>query len=372
MRLWIESAHECLPGAGKAVCADAARTFQTEDRFCAILVGGPRGGAECEEKAAQIADEMAGLLEQRASLETVVETTLVTLPQGEHVPFAILQILGGGQTHVVECDAPPLFLVQDGQPVLLPVVEEESHGRLIRECHFRLDDGDHLAMVSEGYLLPWEPRWSWANIAVAVRRWTDTNCSAKELLGALVSTYHRLKSDRPEQDVTVVAMHVRLARSATVWTGPPVDPAQDLVALEKLVAERGKRIICGDTTAEIAARLLGVELTMESRPDHGWLEVPPTSLVEGVDLATEGLVTMGKARERMAGAGHVRDLPRREDGATRLARALLWADRIHFLVGLAVNPAQTDEAGDPLRRAVVEGLMEDLEARGKIISVEYF
>jgi hypothetical protein len=66
------------------------------------------------------------------------------------------------------------------------------------------------------------------------------------------------------------------------------------------------------------------------------------------------------------------DLPRKEDGATRLARALLTADEIKFLVGLAVNPAQTTDTGVPLRRIVIEDLMNDLRARGRIVSVEYF
>ena len=142
--------------------------------------------------------------------------------------------------------------------------------------------------------------------------------------------------------------------------------------------EPGVRIICGDTTAEIAARLLGSELEMEPRPEDGWMEVPPVSRLRGrpdieeIDLITEGLVTLGKARERMAEAQRVRDLPRKEDGATRLARVLLTADKVHFLVGLAVNPAQATDTGVPLRRIVVEDLMNDLNARGKIVSVEYF
>ena len=151
--------------------------------------------------------------------------------------------------------------------------------------------------------------------------------------------------------------------------------------LEKLMNEPGARIICGDTTAEIAARLLGAKLEMEPRPEDGWMEVPPVSRLHGrpgverIDLISEGVVTMGTARERMAEAQRARPASRRkEDGATRLARLLLTADKIHFLVGLAINPAQTaDKAGTvPLRRIVVEDLMNDLKARGKIVSVEYF
>ena len=275
----------------------------------------------------------------------------------------------------MECDAPPLFLTRGGRLVLLPVLEDISHGRLVRECRFLLQDSDHMAMVSEGYIHAkgWSRRWGWRDIAISTRRWADTGCDAEQLLGALTRTYCRLAEEEPERDVTVIAMHVRPRRSATVWSGPPADPALDRAALEKLMAEPGVRIICGDTTAQIAGRLLGAELELEPRPEDGWAEVPPVLRLEGVHLVTEGLVTLGKARERMAGAKRVRDLPRGEDGATRLARALLAADKIHFIVGLAVNPQQAADAARtiPLRQAVVEELMHDLKARGRLVSVEY-
>jgi hypothetical protein len=134
------------------------------------------------------------------------------------------------------------------------------------------------------------------------------------------------------------------------------------------------RIICGDTTAEIAARIMGTERAMEPRPQDGWKEVPPTSHLQGVDLVTEGVVTMTKARQRITEAQSARDLPLQMDGATRLARMLLSADKINFLVGLAVNPAQAADAAGvvPLRKIAIEGLMGVLEARGKIVRAAYF
>jgi hypothetical protein len=379
LRLWIENAHQSLVGARpalvpKEVCGDVVRTFQTEEQFFAILASGPQAGAEGKAKAALIADRAASMLEQGASLDTVVESILAALPNGEHAPFSILQVFGGCRAHLVECDAPPLFLTRGGQLVLLPVLEDISHGRLVRECCFLLRDGDHMAMVSEGYIRArgWSRRWGWRDIAISTRRWTDTRCNAEQLLGALMRTYHRLAEGEATRDVTVIAMHVRVRRSATVWSGPPADPAQDRVALEKLMAEAGVRIICGDTTAQIAARLLGAELEIEHQPSKGWGEVPPTARLEGVHLVTEGLITLGRTRERLAAAKDACDLPRAEDGATRLARALLAADVIHFIVGLAVNPQQAaDAAGTiPLRRIVLEDVMRDLQARGKLVSVE--
>ena len=373
MRLWIEIAHQSLVRAGEEVCGEAVRTFQTEDRFFAILASSAQGGAEGAAQATVTAERALEMLQAGDAPDRVAETLLVAPPGGEEVTFSILQVLGGDQAHLVECEALPLCLIRRGEVEFLPLSEEVIQGRLLRECRFRLRDGDYVVIVSQGYLRPRGWGWGWADIAIAVRRWTDTGCDADELLGALMRTYRRLNPEAPRQDVTVVVMHVRPIRTLTVWTGPPTDPALDEVALRKLMAEPGTRIICGDTTADIAARLLGAELEMEPRPEDGWAEVPPVSRLEGVDLVTEGLVTLGKARERIAEVRRVRDLPRKSDGATRLARALLTADKIHFIVGLAVNPAQAADATGtiPLRRLVVEELIQDLAARGKLVSVEY-
>jgi hypothetical protein len=379
VRLWIDQAHQSVAGApardAEDVCGDVVSTFQNEERFLALLASGPQGGAEGRAKAALIADSAIPMLDEGMSPDDVVRSVLETLPSGGHAPFSLLQILGGCRAHVVECDAPPLFLTRSGRLVLLPVVEDVCHGRLVRECRFTLEDGDHMAMVSEGYIQSkrWSRRWGWRDIAISTRRWTETGCDAEELLGALVRTYRRLAEGEPERDVTVLAMQVRPRRSVTVWSGPPADAALDQVALERLMAEPGVRIICGDTTAKIAARLLEGDLEIEGRPPEGWGEVPPTARLEGVDLVTEGLITLSRAREELRAADRARDLPRAQDGATRLARGLLAADVIHFIVGLAVNPQQAADPGGtiPLRRLVIEDVMRSLKAKGKVVSGEY-
>ncbi len=380
LKLWIESAYQSLLRSGAEVCGDTTLLFRDQDQFFAIMASCPQVDAlEGQVKTSSVTEHAATMLKEKASLGAVVEA-LLTEYQDVYLPFSILQISQGDRAHLIECDAPPLFLTRDGEWVLLPVVEEERHGHLVRECTFRVQDGDHIAMVSEGYICAsgWDRRWGWRDIATSIRRLTDTRCNADQLLGALVRSYHRLSQDTDFRDVSVIAMFVRPMRFATVWSGPPADRSLDPVALERLMTpdwdgDPGQRVICGGTTAEIAARLLDAELKVESRPEHGWREVPPVARLEGIDLVTEGLVTLRKARERMAKAQRLRDLPYAQDGATRLAKVLLKADRLHFLVGLAVNPAQSvDDAGVvPLRRPVIEGLIQDLKARDKLVSVEY-
>ncbi len=416
LRLWIESAYQTVAAADAEKVGDAMRTFTTEDQFIGMLVGGAMIGGDA---ARAIATRAVDLLAQGTPLEGVIETTLAGLPQGLHAPISLLQVgrsaVGGRRSaSVVECDAPPLFMARRGRLVLLPVIEEEIHGRLIRRCEFDVQDGDHLAMVSEGYIhaTGWDRRFGWRDIAVSIRRLTETRCDAEQLAGALgrLAGSWKLEArswkleagswETPQRKtqnettslesgiqypassirypVSILALFARPMRTATVWSGPPVKRSVEPEMLHRLLAEEDMRIVCGDTTAEIAARLLRAELVMAPPPEEGWAEVPPVSRMVGPDgrepvaLVTEGVVTMNVARARLAAAKRPRDLAGREDGASRLARLLLTADKVRFLVGLTVNPAQTERDGTPLRKAAVAGLAEELRGRGKIVSVVFF
>jgi hypothetical protein len=370
VRLWLESALHRPAGQG-ANRAARVWTLQTEERFCALLAdrGAPPGPVA----------RLCALLEQGAALEAVRAGLLAALPEGGHVPLAALGAVesadaanAGLDAWLLECDTPPLVLLRGGEPVTLPVEEEDVRGHLVRSCRFPLLDGDTLALVNEAFIRPRGAlrRWGWQEIAASVRRWTSTGSDAEGLLRALLSTYRRVAGGSPDE-VCVLALRVRPLRTATVWTGPPREPALDARALDALLAETGTRIICGDTTAQIAARLLGARLELEPRPAAGWADVPPTSRLPGVDLVTEGLVTLRRAYELIVRAGETGDTPRGEDGAARLARLLLGADRITFLVGGAVNPVQAADAGRslPMRTVVVQDIASALEAQGRLVHI---
>jgi hypothetical protein len=416
MRLWIESAEQSLGLSPRDFASSAAQgqvepgdvtpggvvgTLRTEEQFVGLVACGSTDLA-LEACARDAAFELAG----GAPHETVVEGLLSALQDDKHSPLALLHVRGGDshgkilQARLIECDAPPLFMARKGRVVLLPVIEEELGGHLIRRCEFDLRDGDHLAVVSEGFVqgVRWNRRLGWRDIAAATRRLTETRCDAEQLAGALIRQYRRLaepeagnwklearSSLHVQSAIAVLAMFVRPMRTLTIWSGPPADRAAEKAMLDALMREEDMRVVCGDTTAEIAARLLGADLVMEARPPEGWAEVPPVSRMvlpdgkEAVTLVTEGVVTMRAARRRLTEAqpqnlsGHVqeRDLVGRADGASRLASIFLTADRVRFLIGTAINPAQVTPDGQPFRRTAVAELVAELKKRGKIVSTEY-
>lgn len=103
--------------------------------------------------------------------------------------------------------------------------------------------------------------------------------------------------------------------------------------------------------------------------------VPPVATLEGIDLVTEGVLTLNKCWEKITDYKLSRKLENRCDGATLLAKALLKADRIRFLVGTAVNPAHEELMRSlqlKTRTEAVKRLGETLTQMGKEIVLEMY
>ena len=130
--------------------------------------------------------------------------------------------------------------------------------------------------------------------------------------------------------------------------------------------------MCGGTTAKIVAehtghKALNVDLsTMRA-------DVPPVGELEGIDLTTEGILTLTKASDLLRGGANRETVKYRTDGASALLRLFLDVDHVHFMVGLSVNPAhQNPELPRQLdmKLAVVKEIAEELRKRGKEVSIE--
>jgi hypothetical protein len=387
-RLLIEVAHRGLNKSGEELCGDWVKISTTDTSFIAVLSDGLGSGVKANIMATLTAEIAATMLERGALIEDVIETLAGTLPECKvrrlaYATFCILHVHNGREAYLAEYDAPPLLLVRQGKVVSLSKRERTIYGRKILECQFALDEGDYMVMVSDGYIHAGVGRslklgWGWENIARAIEQQSETGPDTHQMLNALTRICRTLYEDKPGDDATAVVMRARRAISATVWSGPPADKVLDEVALNRLKAESGTRVICGGTTAQVAARLIGTQLKVlwSSRdlgkgPDNE--KIPPIGSLAGIDLVTEGIITISKTIERLRGATSVHDLPVKDDGATRLARILLGADKIHFIIGDAVNPQQVGDLvrGRPMRQLLLEELMMDLRARSKVVTAEH-
>ena len=389
MRQLVECNFSSLNKTGEELCGDAVIIRTKPDSFVAVLSDGLGSGVKASILSSLTAEIAARMFEGDGTVEDVMQTLVETLPECSvrklaYATFAVMIVYSGRDAHLVLFDSPPLILIRDNAILTLPLEEREVKGRVILEAHFELRENDYMVLISDGYTHAglggiYRLGWGWKNVATAVQRFVQTGVDTVKLTEALSKTCMKLYSDKPGDDATVICMKVRPAVSVSVLTGPPANKDMDEFAVARLMAAKGDKIICGGSTAQLAARVLNEPLEVEWVPP--WKRTseepkkkgsPPTASLKGINLVTEGILTIGQALETMRGTKTIHDLPRDNDAATRLARYFLAADDIHLIVGTAINPNQVADLirGEPMRMVYIRELMADLKARNKIVTVE--
>lgn len=389
MRQLVEFSWVSLNKSGEELCGDSVIIRTDRDSFVAVLSDGLGSGVKASILSTLTAEIAARMFESGGTVEEVMQTLVETLPECSvrklaYATFAVLIVYQGKEAHLVEFDSPPLILVRDGLLTNLPLEERQVKERIIREAHFTLQDNDYMVLISDGYEHAglggiYRMGWGWKNVAIAVQRFVQTGVDTVMLTDALSRTCMKLYSGKPGDDATVICMKVRQAVSVCILTGPPGNKELDSFAVSRLMAAEGDKIICGGSTAQMAARVLDLKLEVEWVPP--WKRTgdepkkkgsPPTANLKGFDLVTEGILTIGQTIEILQKVKTIHDLPKDNDAATRLARYLLTADDIHLIVGSAINPNQVADLirGEPMRMVYIRELVQELTQRNKQVTVE--
>ena len=202
--------------------------------------------------------------------------------------------------------------------------------------------------------------------------------SAKYIAGNIVDECNRLYEGEPGDDTTVAVVRIRARHPVNLMIGPPSTKDQDIKMMNLFFAKQGEKIICGGTTATIASRYLHREL--KPTLDYPDPEIPPISQLDGVDLVTEGVVTISRvlkyAEDFLNGTDLSASWSTRRDGASLIARELFEkATDINFFVGRAINPAHQNPdlpITFGIKIQLIENLAKCLEKMGKQIKVSYF
>ena len=202
--------------------------------------------------------------------------------------------------------------------------------------------------------------------------------TAKTLATMLVDECDKLYGHKPGDDATACVVRMRKREPMNILFGPPSnrDDAERMMSL--FFSKRGKHIICGGTTASIAANFLNKPLQINLKSESK--EIPPTAKIEGVDIVTEGILTISKvleyANDYLGENKHYEHWSFRKDGASRICQLLFEeATDINFFVGKAINPAHQNPdlpINFNIKMKLVEDLSECLKKMGKRIKVSYF
>ncbi|HAI86986.1 MAG TPA: serine/threonine protein phosphatase [Firmicutes bacterium] len=378
-RLHVEAASLSIAKHGEELCGDRVDISRNGHGITVVLSDGLGSGVKANILATLTTTIAASMLRGGAAIEDVVETIGHTLPickvrQVAYSTFTILQVDSDGNAYLVQFDNPDAFYVSDGRVNSVECVQRRVADKVVKEARFTVQAGDHLFLVSDGVIHAGiggvlNLGWRWPNVAEYIRRITQQEKRASVLAKWMINVCDQFYGGKPGDDATVVAISVREPRYVTAAVGPPRNPEDDRVMVDRLLASLGTRVVCGGTTGKIFAREMGASLAVDlSSMDRG---VPPTATVRGLDLVTEGIITLSKTLSRLKNPEEAHG----KDGASRLARVLLDADHIEFLVGKAVNPAHQNPnlpISTTLKEQVMQNIAEILSERGKEVRITYF
>lgn len=391
MNVSIDAAWKSLNKYGEELCGDKVELFQTKDSEIAILADGMGSGVKANILATLTAKILGTMLREGASIEDCVETVANTLPvcqvrKTAYATFSILQIFHDGNAYLVEFDNPSCVFVRDGKLVRYPYRERIVGGKNIREYRFRVKKNDCFVLMSDGVIYAGAGAildlngWTWENMADYTLQCTKKTLSAARLTAMLAGACEDLYENKPGDDTTVVVVRITEQKIVSLFTGPPREKEDDEKLMNAFMQQDGKKVIAGGTSANIAARILKKELC--TRSDGMEEGIPPTAVLEGIDLVTEGVLTLGrvvkllKKYERDEFDEAFFEELDADNGASRLARMLLEnCTELYLYVGTAMNAANQGNGltfDISMRMHLVGQLKEVLEKIGKTVEVMYY
>jgi len=382
MKLFYEWGTKQLRKHGEELCGDNVAIARHADYITLALSDGLGSGVKANILSILTTRIVMHLMENGLPLSEVVETLGKTLPVCDvrklaYSTFAIGQFFRDGRARIVEFDTPSFVLLRQRKFVSLPCGERQIEGKIIREFELQLKIGDWLIFVSDGVINAgigglYPLGWGMNQAIRFLEKHSHPDLSAEELAHKLVQAVQDLYCGKPGDDVSVAVIKVRRKLMATLLTGPPLNEDVDEETVKRFKERPGFLAVCGGTTAKIVARYLGgkpldVDLAT-MKPD-----VPPIAKLEGIDLTTEGILTLTRANDLLHSGANKDTVKFATDGASALIRLCLDVDHIHFIVGLSVNPAhQNPDLPKQLgmKLAVVREIADELRRRGKEVSIE--
>jgi len=365
------------------LCGDSVEFSAKPDIATLVFSDGLGSGVKASILSTLTTRIAARMLDEGLPLDDVVQTISETLPicrtrKIAYSTFTMAQLSAEGNGKLVAFDSPPPIVIRRHKARDLHCEECEVAGKQIADYNFDLRPGDWLVQVSDGVLNAgiggsYPLGWGWDNVVKYLEGHVDESLSAEQLAKKLARVVVELYDGPPGDDVSIAVIKARRKRMLVIFMGPPVNKKDDDRVVETLMSSPGRHVVCGGTTANIVARHLGRGIIVELQTSTN--EVPATGRIEGIDLVTEGTLTVTQTLDILRSGKSVEQLKPATDGASALAVILMEADAIKVLVGRAMNPAHQNPSlprNLAIKPQVVRELAEELKQRGKEVEIEYF
>ena len=393
MNVTTEIAYKSLNHVGEILCGDQVEIVHRSDSDIVVLADGMGSGVRANMLSILTSRIFGTMLKEGANLMDCVETVVDTLPADpltgvSFSTFTVLQIFHDQRGILIEYENPPCIFIRDGQLVRIPENERIVLGRHINTYQFTAEPGDTFLLMSDGTIHAGIGHsmsfgWPWEDIAAyAVRCHTEGQSPMREavrITNACDDLYH----GEPADDTTVACVHVTVGKRLHLMTGPARNKDDDVRMVSEFMegGSEVRRIVSGGTSSSIVSRVTGRPISVSM--DYDDPEIPPLAFIEGIDLVTEGVLTLARViriLKQYKDSDNVGyeffEMLEQTNAASRVARMIIEdCTEISLFVGTAVNSAYQNpdlplELG--VRQNLVRQLVDAMESIGKIVELRSF
>ena len=371
---------------GEELCGDNVAVTKKGDYTTLVLADGLGSGVRANILSTLTSKILTTMVSNDIPIEDCIETIVETLPVLKnrgvaYSTFSVVHLNSKGKGFLFEFDNPRYILIRNGKYIeleskIMSILDKKIY---VTELSLLKDDfivlmSDGVPMAGAGITLNYG--WQREDIISYLEEKVQNCMSARCVANILASASEDLYLHEPYDDTTVAAVKFKEEVIVSVLVGPPARIEDESRYMMDFFGCDGYKIVCGGTTSKIVAAHLGETLRMENSSSDK--EVPPIGYIKGVDLVTEGVLTLSKLLE--LAKTYVRidsNIPKtfnKKDGASLLADYLLEkATTVHFLVGQAINDAYKSlQIDGMLKFKLVEELASTLRNIGKTVTIKYY
>ena len=386
MELCLETGCTSLNHYGEELCGDNVACTVNGDYTTLVLADGLGSGVKANILSTLTSKILCTMAANEIDIYECVETIIQTLPvcaeRGvAYSTFSIIHVNKEGKGELFEFDNPEAIYYHNGKCQNFEREELDVCGKRVYRSELNLEEDDIIVVMSDGTIhagigMILNFGWERPQIMEHLDNNIKPGMSARAVACMLAAACNDLYADKPGDDTTVAAVRIRQRLDVNIMVGPPVDKEKDDYYIKHFLEGHSKKIVCGGTSSTIVARYLKTELkTSFDFPDK---EVPPIRYIKGIDLTTEGVLTLRKLLQLSEKYVSIDDLtPKtftKQDGASLLADFLFEkATHITFFVGQSVNVAHQGLPIDTtMKLKLVEKITENLRKMGKIVELNYY
>ncbi len=386
--LCADIGYKSINHVGEQLCGDHVDIVEPDENSTVIVLSDGLGsGVKASILSTLTSKIISTMMAEGLPLEDCVETIAQTLPVCSvrgvaYSTFTIIHLKNNETAEIIQYDNPQLILIRNEKNYDYPTIEMNIGGKKILKSIINLREGDQFIAMSDGCPhagigMAYNFGWKRDDIIDFMETLAPVGYTAKTLATMLVDECDKLYGHAPGDDATACVVRIRKRVPMNILFGPPFnrDDADRMMSL--FFSKEGKHIICGGTTSSIASKYLGKPL--RAKLDFT-SDLPPTAEIEGVDLVTEGVITMNKvveyAKDYLGENTFYEEWSFKRDGASQISRLLFEeATDINFYVGRAINPAHQNPdlpINFNIKMNLVEELSKALRLMGKRVKVSYF